>query len=57
MSQIFNDNVQVGLPANQLEFNPALGEYNKRDFRHSLLRPSRPWLNSSAPETQQANDV
>lgn len=57
MSQIFNDNVQVGLPANQLEFNPALGEYHKRDLRRSLLHPFRSKLNSSASETQRDNDL
>ncbi|KAJ5957478.1 hypothetical protein N7501_011757 [Penicillium viridicatum] len=50
MSQIFNDNVQMGLPAEQLEFNPALRQYQRR-FRKSLLRPFRPWLNS--PGNQQ----
>ncbi|KGO78088.1 hypothetical protein PITC_041190 [Penicillium italicum] len=50
MSQIFNDNVQTGLPADHLEFNPALHQYQRR-FRNSLLRPFRPWLNS--PGNQQ----
>ncbi|KAJ5589109.1 hypothetical protein N7537_011787 [Penicillium hordei] len=50
MSQIFNDNVQMGLPAEQLEFNPALHQYQRR-FRRSLLRPFRPWLNP--PGNQQ----
>ncbi|CAI7603873.1 unnamed protein product [Penicillium crustosum] len=50
MSQIFNDNVQMGLPAEELEFNPALRQYERR-FRKSLLRPFRPWLNS--PGNQQ----
>ncbi|OQE16522.1 hypothetical protein PENFLA_c027G04465 [Penicillium flavigenum] len=49
MSQIFNDNIQTGLPDEQLEFNPALRQYQKR-VRRSLLRPFRPWLN--APENQ-----
>ncbi|CAP93408.1 hypothetical protein E8E15_005967 [Penicillium rubens] len=49
MSQIFNDNIQIGLPDDQLEFNPALRQYQKR-VRRSLLRPFRPWLN--APENQ-----
>ncbi|KAJ5794162.1 hypothetical protein N7457_000761 [Penicillium paradoxum] len=46
MSQIFNDNVQ-GLSAEELEFNPALREYQRRNFRESLLRPFRPWLHAS----------
>ncbi|KAI2704792.1 hypothetical protein CBS147332_7446 [Penicillium roqueforti] len=50
ISQIFNENIQIGLPAEQLEFNPALRQYQRR-FRKSLLRPFRPWLNS--PENQQ----
>ncbi|CAG8136045.1 unnamed protein product [Penicillium nalgiovense] len=45
MSQIFNDNIQIGLPDEQLEFNPALRQYQKR-VRRSLLRPFRPWLNA-----------
>ncbi|CAG8886441.1 unnamed protein product [Penicillium egyptiacum] len=49
MSQIFNDNIQLGLPDEQLEFNPALRQYQKR-VRKSLLRPFRPWLND--PENQ-----
>ncbi|KAJ6190483.1 hypothetical protein N7519_000504 [Penicillium mononematosum] len=49
MNQIFNDNIQIGLPDEQLEFNPALRQYQKR-VRRSLLRPFRPWVN--APENQ-----
>ncbi|KAJ5185614.1 hypothetical protein N7491_006516 [Penicillium cf. griseofulvum] len=44
MSQIFNDNIQLGA-SEQLEFNPALRQYQGR-FRRSLLRPFRPWVNS-----------
>ncbi|KAJ5767041.1 uncharacterized protein N7511_004657 [Penicillium nucicola] len=51
MSQIFNENIQMGAPTDQLEFNPALREYQKRNFRKSLLRPFRPWMNSS-PENE-----
>ncbi|KAJ5926575.1 hypothetical protein N7516_008348 [Penicillium verrucosum] len=50
MSQIFNDNVQIGPPAEELEFNPDLHQYQGR-FRKSLLRPFRPWTNP--PENQQ----
>ncbi|KAJ5301929.1 hypothetical protein PENANT_c046G07805 [Penicillium antarcticum] len=52
MSRIFNENIQLGVPAEQLEFNPALREYQKRDFRKSLLRPFRPWMNSAENEAQ-----
>lgn len=52
MSQIFNDNIQMGLPAEQLEFNPALREYQRRNVKKSLLRPFRPWLHSSGNEYQ-----
>ncbi|KAJ9484979.1 hypothetical protein VN97_g8382 [Penicillium thymicola] len=48
MSQIFNDNVQIGPPAEELEFNPDL---HQGRFRKSLLRPFRPWIN--APGNQQ----
>ncbi|KAG0155378.1 hypothetical protein PDIDSM_954 [Penicillium digitatum] len=50
MSQIFNENIQTGLPAEELEFDPALRQYQRR-FRKSLLRPFRPWLDS--PGNQQ----
>ncbi|KAJ5158842.1 uncharacterized protein N7500_008493 [Penicillium coprophilum] len=49
MSQIFNDNIQTGPPSEQLEFNPALRQYQRR-FRRSLLRPFRPWVNSSGAQ-------
>ncbi|KAJ5383027.1 hypothetical protein N7517_000938 [Penicillium concentricum] len=42
MSAIFNDNIQMGLPSEQLEFNPSL-----RRFRRSWLRPFRPSLSPS----------
>ncbi|KAJ5951096.1 uncharacterized protein N7479_009509 [Penicillium vulpinum] len=50
MSQIFNDNIQMGVPAEQLEFNPALRQYQRR-FRKSMLRPFRPWANSPVNES------
>ncbi|CAI7610993.1 unnamed protein product [Penicillium glandicola] len=49
MSQIFNDNIQMGVPAEELEFNPALRQYQRR-FRKSLPRPFRPWINASGNE-------
>ncbi|KAJ5329387.1 hypothetical protein N7452_009777 [Penicillium brevicompactum] len=56
MSQIFNENVPEGLGAEQLEFNSTLREYHKRNFRKSLLRPFRPWRNSSASESHQGDE-
>jgi hypothetical protein len=52
MSQIFNDTIHIGGPAEQLEFNPALREHHRRNIRKSLLRPFRPWLGSSQNEIQ-----
>jgi hypothetical protein len=52
MSQIFNENMPMAISAEQLEFNPALREYRKRDIRKSLLRPFRPWINSSENESK-----
>ncbi|KAJ5494414.1 hypothetical protein N7463_010501 [Penicillium fimorum] len=46
MSQIFNDNIHMGLPSEQLEFNPSLRQYQGR-FRKSFLRPFRPRFNPS----------
>ncbi|CAG8948169.1 unnamed protein product [Penicillium salamii] len=51
MSQIFNDNMALEVSSEQLEFNPALREYSKRNFRKSLLRPLRPWFNHAGNES------
>ncbi|KAJ5561993.1 hypothetical protein N7535_003544 [Penicillium sp. DV-2018c] len=47
MSQIFNDNIRMGLPAEQLEFGPTLREYQQRSSRKSFLRPFRHLRQSS----------
>ncbi|KAJ5135878.1 uncharacterized protein N7515_005156 [Penicillium bovifimosum] len=47
MSQIFNENIRMGLPAEQLEFGPTLREYQRRNFRNPFLRPFRHLRHSS----------
>jgi hypothetical protein len=42
----------MGVPAEDLEFNPALREFQKRNFRKSLLHPFRPWMKSAENEMQ-----
>ncbi|CAG8384507.1 unnamed protein product [Penicillium salamii] len=53
MSQIFNDNMALEVSSEQLEFNPALREYSKRNFRKSLLRPLRPWFNHAGNDSAE----
>jgi hypothetical protein len=50
MSRIFDDNIQMGVAGDHLEFDPALREYQKRNLRKSLLRPFRPWMGSAENE-------
>ncbi|CAG7921905.1 unnamed protein product [Penicillium olsonii] len=53
MSQIFNDNISAGVSREQLEFNPALREYHRRDLRRSVLRPFRPRRSTLVNETPE----
>jgi hypothetical protein len=50
MSRIFNENIQMGVPGDPLEFDPALREFQKRNLRKSLLRPFLPWMGSAENE-------